>query len=70
VLASWVITAGFYLLFTLTVVGVRLGIFALRRLYFAIMKEGRVPLAYTGSAVGFVPLIGYTPDVFMGVLSV
>ena len=32
------------------------------------MKEGRVPLAVTGTAVGFVSLIGYTPDVFMGPL--
>ena len=45
-----------------------MAIFALRGLYFAIMQEGRVPMAYTGSAVGFVSLIGYTPDVFMGPL--
>jgi len=68
ILASGAITAGHTLLFTLTVVGTSLGIFALRGLYFAIMKEGRIPLAFTGSAVGFVSLIGYTPDVFMGPL--
>ena len=45
-----------------------LGIFALRGLYFAIMQEGRVPLTFTGSAVGIVSFIGYTPDVFMGPL--
>jgi hypothetical protein len=43
-------------------------IFALRGLYFAIMREGKVPIAYTGSAVGLVSAIGYTPDVFMGPL--
>jgi nitrate/nitrite transporter NarK len=68
VLASGQITAGATTLFMLTVVGTSLGIFALRGLYFAIMKEGRIPLAFTGSAVGFVSLIGYTPDVFMGPL--
>jgi nitrate/nitrite transporter NarK len=68
ILASGTITAGLTLLFTLTVIGTSLGIFALRGLYFAIMKEGRIPLAFTGSAVGFVSLIGYTPDVFMGPL--
>jgi hypothetical protein len=68
ILASGIITTGLTLLFTLTVIGTSLGIFALRGLYFAIMKEGRIPLAFTGSAVGFVSLIGYTPDVFMGPL--
>jgi nitrate/nitrite transporter NarK len=67
-LASGTISSGMYVLFLLTVVCASLGIFALRGLYFAIMKEGRIPLAYTGSAVGFVSLIGYTPDVFMGPL--
>jgi nitrate/nitrite transporter NarK len=67
-LASGTIIAGVTLLFTLTVVGTSLGIFALRGLYFAIMKEGGIPLAFTGSAVGFVSFIGYTPDVFMGPL--
>ena len=60
--------AGAELLFLLTVVTASLGIFALRGLYFAIMQEGRIPLAVTGSAVGVVSLIGYTPDVFMGPL--
>jgi nitrate/nitrite transporter NarK len=68
VLASGMITQGLYMLFLLTVVCASLGIFSLRGLYFAIMKESRIPLAFTGSAVGFVSLIGYTPDVFMGPL--
>jgi nitrate/nitrite transporter NarK len=68
VLASGMITQGLYMLFLLTIVCASLGIFSLRGLYFAIMKESRIPLAFTGSAVGFVSLIGYTPDVFMGPL--
>ena len=43
-----------------------LGVFALRGLYFAIMGEADIPLAYTGSAVGLVSMLGYTPDIFMG----
>ena len=62
------VTDGMVWLFLITIVCASLGIFALRGLYFAIMKEGRVPYAYTGSAVGIVSLIGYTPDVFMGPL--
>jgi sugar phosphate permease len=32
------------------------------------MEEGRVPFGDTGSAVGIVSVVGYTPDVFMGPL--
>lgn len=42
------------------------GIYALRGLYFALFGEGKVPLAWTGSAVGVVSCVGFTPDVFMG----
>jgi nitrate/nitrite transporter NarK len=68
VLASGAINAGMIAFFLLSIVCASLGIFALRGLYYAIMKEGRVPLAFTGSAVGFVSVIGYMPDVFMGPL--
>ncbi len=40
-------------------------VFALRGVYFALFKEGGVPLAATGTAVGLVSFIGYTPDVFV-----
>ncbi|MHA1517496.1 MAG: MFS transporter [Alphaproteobacteria bacterium] len=68
VLASGFIGAGMIWVFLLTIVCSCLGIFALRGLYFAIMQDGKIPFAYTGSAVGFVSVIGYTPDVFMGPL--
>lgn len=68
ILASGLIGAGMVWVFLLTIVCTSMGIFALRALYFAIMREGKVPLAYTGAAVGLVSVIGYTPDVFMGPL--
>lgn len=43
-------------------------VFALRGLYFAIMGEGQIPLAVTGTVVGIASIIGYLPDVFMGPL--
>jgi MFS family permease len=49
-----------------TVAGTSVGIYALRGLYFALLQEARVPLAFTGSAVGLLSVVGYTPDVFMG----
>ena len=45
-----------------------IGIFALRGLYFAIMQDGKIPMAHTGSAVGLLSVIGYAPDIFMGPL--
>ena len=32
------------------------------------MEAGRVPFGDTGSAVGIVSVVGYTPDIFMGPL--
>ena len=42
-----------------------LGIYGIRALYFAILKEAGIPLALTGTAVGIVCFVGFTPDVFM-----
>ncbi len=42
-----------------------LGIFALRGIYFALLQESGVPVAVTGTAVGVVSFIGYTPEIFM-----
>jgi nitrate/nitrite transporter NarK len=67
-LGTGLLGEGHYTAFLLVIVCTSLGIFALRGLYFAIMREGRVPLAFTGAAVGLVSLVGYTPDVFMGPL--
>jgi sugar phosphate permease len=45
-----------------------LAIFALRGVYFALLEEGGVPLALTGTATGALSVIGYTPDIFMPML--
>ena len=43
-----------------------IAVFGLRGVYFALFQEARVSLALTGTAVGLVSFIGYTPDVFVG----
>ncbi|MDZ7825364.1 MAG: MFS transporter [Gammaproteobacteria bacterium] len=43
---------------------VAIAVFSLRGIYFALLEESRVPLAVTGTAVGLISMIGYTPDVF------
>ncbi|WP_089118835.1 MFS transporter [Cellulophaga lytica] len=44
------------------------GVYAVRSLYFATMQEGHIPLLLTGTAVGLISIIGYTPDIFAGPL--
>jgi len=39
--------------------------FGLRGLYFALFEEARIPAAVTGTAVGLVSVVGYTPDIFV-----
>ena len=58
-----------YLLFMLVNAAlVSLAIFALRGIYFALLDEGGVAPAVTGTAVGVISAIGFTPDVFMPLL--
>lgn len=40
-------------------------VFALRGIYFALLEEGGVPKGVTGTAAGFISMIGFTPDIFM-----
>lgn len=54
------------LLFFLSVIIIAVGVYACRALYFAVMEQGKIPLALTGTAVGLISLIGYTPDIFAG----
>jgi hypothetical protein len=42
------------------------GVYATRSLYFAVMEKGQIPLILTGTAVGLISLVGYTPDIFAG----
>lgn len=44
-------------------------VFALRGIYFALIDESKQGLGVTGTIVGLVSFIGYTPDLFFGSLS-
>ncbi|WP_299116588.1 nitrate/nitrite transporter [uncultured Winogradskyella sp.] len=56
------------LLFTLSIGTMALGVYSARVLYFATLEEAKIPLAVTGTAVGFISIVGYTPDIFAGLL--
>ena len=40
-------------------------IYGLRALYFALMESSSIPKGVTGTAVGVISLVGYTPDIFL-----
>lgn len=53
-------------LFFISIVVIAVGVYSARALYFAVMQEGKIPLVLTGTAVGLISLVGYTPDIFAG----
>ncbi len=66
IFASGIIGDQTTLLFGLSIGLMALGVYSVRVLYFATMEEGKIPLALTGTAVGFISLVGYTPEIFSG----
>lgn len=64
--ASGSIVPSATILFFTSVVLIGMGVYAARALYFGVMKKGKIPLMLTGTAVGLISLIGYTPDIFAG----
>jgi nitrate/nitrite transporter NarK len=53
-------------LFFISILVVATGVYAARCLYFAVMESGQIPLVLTGTAVGLISVVGYTPDIFTG----
>jgi len=53
----------------LNAVVVATAVYALRGIYYALLEQGNVPLALTGTAVGMVSVLGYTPDTLAPLVS-
>ncbi|MBT8297772.1 MAG: MFS transporter, partial [Maribacter sp.] len=64
--ATGIISESATSLFFISILIVATGVYAARSLYFAVMQSGQIPLVLTGTAVGLISLIGYTPDIFAG----
>lgn len=62
---GWIIPTRISLFF-ISVFIVAGGVYAGRTLYFSVMKQGKIPLYLTGTAIGLISIIGFTPDVFVG----
>lgn len=54
------------MLFVMSILSLAIGVYGLRVLYFSVMEKGKIPLIYTGTAVGLISIVGYTPDIFSG----
>ena len=46
-----------------------LGTYSLRGLYFAIIEETKTPIQFTGTLVGIISVVGFTPDIFMSLFT-
>ncbi|HEY9117040.1 MAG TPA: hypothetical protein VIN11_04390, partial [Roseivirga sp.] len=68
ILSSGVLSGSILLFVVMTLASLSLGIYGLRGLYYALFQESKIPLSYAGAAIGFISVIGYTPDIFMGPL--
>jgi sugar phosphate permease len=64
--ASGILGPSMPIIFLFSLLIIALGTYAIRALYFAVMGEGSIPLVLTGTAVGLISFVGYTPDIFMG----
>ncbi|WP_323789051.1 MFS transporter [Psychroserpens sp.] len=69
VFASGIIIDSTPLLFILSIGTMAVGVYSARVLYFATLEEAKIPLTVTGTAVGFISIIGYTPDIFTGLIN-
>ena len=64
--ASGFIESHTTILFFMSVLVIACGVYACRALYFGVMQVGQIPLGLTGTTVGLISLIGFTPDIFAG----
>lgn len=69
VFATGFVDDSFNLMFILSIGLMAIGVYSARVLYFATLEESRIPLTVTGTAVGFISVVGYTPDIFTGLIN-
>ena len=64
IFASGIVSSSLNILFIISLVIVATGTYAIRGLYFSILNDGDIPIALSGTAIGIVSIIGYSPDIF------
>ncbi|MFY7672504.1 MFS transporter [Tenacibaculum sp. MEBiC06402] len=56
----------FYFSLLLPLISSLIGAYTLRVLYFTVLEEAKIPITMTGTVVGIVSVIGFSPDIFLG----
>lgn len=74
ILASILLGFGFFenqpiFLSFATFIFMAFGTYSLRGLYFAIIEETKTPIQLTGTLVGIISVVGFTPDIFMSLFT-
>lgn len=69
VFATGIVDDSTNLMFVLSIGLMAIGVYSARVLYFATLEEAKIPIAVTGTAVGFISVVGYTPDIFTGLIN-
>lgn len=67
-MASMPVVPGLIWMLVSQIVTACVAVYGLRGVYFALFEQANVPIAATGTAVGIVSVIGFTPDIFSGVV--
>ena len=62
--ASGLIKVSMNILFFISLIIVATGTYAIRGLYFSILKDGKIPYILSGTAIGLISIVGYLPDIF------
>ena len=62
--ASGQIKVSMNILFFISLIIVATGTYAIRGLYFSILKDGKIPYILSGTAIGLISIVGYSPDIF------
>ena len=62
--STGIINSSVNTLFIISLIIVEVGTYAIRGLYFSILNDGDIPIALSGTAIGIVSIIGYSPDIF------
>ena len=62
--ASGLIKVSMNTLFFISLIIVATGTYAIRGLYFSVLKDGKIPYILSGTAIGLISMVGYSPDIF------
>ena len=62
--SSGLIRVSMNMLFFISLIIVATGTYAIRGLYFSVLKDGKIPYILSGTAIGLISMVGYSPDIF------